>query len=139
MPVSDSLNALLRELCQNGLTDGDVVQVEPISGDMTRNNRPHLAEDEAFGEYFQSVNLGKRSIVLNLNDEDRPDAAKRLVDAADVVVENFRVGTMERIGFSYETLSEHNSGLIYASIRGFGNSRGGESLHADRPAFDLIA
>lgn len=117
----------------------DVVKIEPPSGDMTRDNPPHLQDDEAFGGYFQSVNRGKRSVVLDLKSESGLDAAKRLVDDADVVVENFRVGTMDRLGLSYETLSERNPGLIYASIRGFGDPRGGESPHAERPAFDLIA
>lgn len=117
----------------------DVVKIEPPSGDMTRDNPPHMQDDEAFGGYFQSVNRGKRSVVLDLKSESGLETAKRLVDDADVLVENFRVGTMDRLGLSYETLSERNPELIYASIRGFGDPRGGESPHADRPAFDLIA
>lgn len=117
----------------------DVVKVEPPSGDMTRDNPPHMQPSEAFGGYFQSVNRGKRSVVLDLKSDEGLEAAKRLTDEADVVVENFRVGTMDRLGLSYESLSERNPELIYASIRGFGDPRGGESPHADRPAFDLIA
>jgi succinyl-CoA:mesaconate CoA transferase len=117
----------------------DVVKIEPPGGEMTRDNPPHLHEDEPFGGYFQSVNRSKRSLVIDLKSEDGLETAKCLVDDADVVVENFRVGTMDRLGLSYETLSERNEGLVYASIRGFGDPRGGESPHADRPAFDLIA
>lgn len=117
----------------------DVVKVEPPGGEMTRDYPPHLKPDEAFGGYFQSVNRSKRSVVIDLKSESGLETAKRLVDDADVVVENFRVGTMDRLGLSYETLSERNEGLVYASIRGFGDPRGGESPHADRPAFDLIA
>jgi len=117
----------------------DVVKIEPPSGDMTRDNPPHMQEDEAFGGYFQSVNRSKRSVVLDLKSESGLEAAKRLVDDADVLVENFRVGTMDRLGLSYETLRDRNPGLVYASIRGFGDPRGGESPHADRPAFDVIA
>jgi succinyl-CoA:mesaconate CoA transferase len=117
----------------------DVVKVEPPDGDMTRDSQPHLHEGEAYGGYFQSVNRSKRSIVLDLKDDRDLKRAKQLIDEADVVIENFRIGTMERLGLSYETLRERNPGLIYASIRGFGDPRGGESPHADRPAFDLIA
>lgn len=117
----------------------DVVKVEPPRGDMTRDNPPHLAEDEAYGGYFHSVNRSKRSVVLDLKSDDGVAAAKTLIEDADVVVENFRVGTMDRLGLSYETLREFNPGIVYASIRGFGDPRAGRSPYADRPAFDLIA
>lgn len=117
----------------------DVIKIEPPRGDMTRDNQPHLEEEEAYGGYFHSVNRNKRSVVLDLKSTAGREAFFNLVSDADVVVENFRTGTMEKLGLSYETLSERNSGLVYASIRGFGDPRGGESPYADRPAFDLIA
>lgn len=117
----------------------DIVKVEPPRGDMTRTNQPHLTEEEAYGGYFQSVNRNKRSVVLDLKTEEGRTAFLTLVEEADVLVENFRAGTMDRLGLAYETLRDRNPGLVYASIRGFGDPRGGESPYADRPAFDLIA
>ncbi|MCY4729936.1 CoA transferase [Natronomonas gomsonensis] len=117
----------------------NVVKVEPPQGDMTRSNPPHLKDDEAYGGYFQSVNRNKRSLVLNLKDDTDREAFEGLVAEADVLVENYRTGTMERLGLPYEDLSEDNPGLVYASIRGFGDPRTSESPYAERPAFDLIA
>ena len=117
----------------------NVVKVEPPDGDMTRSNPPHLKENEAYGGYFQSVNRNKRSVVLNLKDDADREALEGLVAEADVLVENYRTGTMERLGLPYEDLCEDNPELVYASIRGFGDPRTGESPYAERPAFDLIA
>jgi succinyl-CoA:mesaconate CoA transferase len=117
----------------------DVVKVEPPDGDGTRTSRPHLRDDEAYGGYFNSVNRNKRSVVLDLKSEGGRDALLALVDDADVLVENYRQGTMERLDLAYETLAERNPGLVYASIRGYGDPRTGESPYASRPAFDLVA
>jgi succinyl-CoA:mesaconate CoA transferase len=117
----------------------DVVKVEPPRGDMTRDNPPHLQDDEAYGGYFHSVNRNKRSVVIDLKSEAGRDTLREMVADADVLVENFKVGTMDRLGLSYESLSEINPGLVYATIRGFGDPRSGESPYADRPAFDIIA
>ena len=117
----------------------DVIKVERPQGDLTRTNPPHLENGEAYGGYFNSVNRNKRSVVLDLKSEEGVATLKDLVAEADVLVENFRVGTMERLGLSYEALEEVNPELVYASIRGFGDPRGGESPHAERPAFDIIA
>lgn len=117
----------------------DVVKVEPPSGDMTRDNQPRLKDDEAYGGYFHSVNRNKRSVVIDLKSTEGREAFLELVSDADVVVENFRTRTMDKLELSYETLSKRNPGLVYASIRGFGDPRGGESPYANRPAFDLIA
>jgi succinyl-CoA:mesaconate CoA transferase len=117
----------------------DVVKIEPPRGDMTRTNPPHIEENEAYGGYFHSVNRNKRSICLNLKEEAGRDVFLEMVDDADIIFENFKVGTMERLGLSYETLKQRNPGLIYATIRGFGDPRSGESPYAERPAFDIIA
>ena len=117
----------------------DVVKVEPPRGDMTRDNPPHLDDDEAYGGYFHSVNRNKRSVVIDLKSEAGKETLRGMVADADVLVENFKVGTMDRLGLSYESLREINSGLVYGSIRGFGDPRSGESPYADRPAFDIIA
>lgn len=117
----------------------DVIKVEPPHGDMTRENEPHLEDDEAYGGYFHSVNRNKRSIVIDLKTEEGKETLRELVKDGDVLVENFRTGTMEKLDVPYEDLKEINPGLVYASIRGFGDPRVGESPYADRPAFDLIA
>jgi succinyl-CoA:mesaconate CoA transferase len=117
----------------------DVVKIEPPRGDMTRDNPPHLTDDDAYGGYFHSVNRNKRSVVIDLKSEEGLETLRGMVEDADVLVENFKAGTMDRLGLSYESLSEINPGLVYAAIRGFGDPRSGGSPYADRPAFDIIA
>jgi crotonobetainyl-CoA:carnitine CoA-transferase CaiB-like acyl-CoA transferase len=118
----------------------DVVKVEsPNGGDPMRDAGPFAPGDElrAFGGYFQRVNRNKRSLVLDLKSEDGPVALRRLAGDADVVVENFRAGVMERLGVGYDALRDESPRLVYASIRGFGDPRTGRSPHVDRPAVDV--
>jgi len=141
--VLDLTQMLAGPYCTMLLADmgADVVKVERPGGDLIRENPPYVndPESEPYGGYFQSVNRGKRSIELDLrNDGDREDLLT-LVDEADVLVESYRAGTMESFGLSYETLSERNPGLVYASIRGYGDPRCGETDQQDCPAFDLVA
>ncbi|MDQ6649142.1 MAG: CoA transferase [Actinomycetota bacterium] len=119
----------------------DVVKVESLTGDATRGYGPFAADDDlhAYGGYFQSVNRNKRSIALDLKAAGGRDAALRLSAAADIVIENFRVGAMDRLGLSYETLQAANPRLVYAAIRGFGDPRSGVSPYQSWPAFDVIA
>jgi crotonobetainyl-CoA:carnitine CoA-transferase CaiB-like acyl-CoA transferase len=126
------------------LTDlgADVVKVEPPSGDRTRTLGPHRLGDDpeqALGGYFQSVNRGKRSIVLDLKTAAGSSEFLRLVRVADVVVENYSAGVMERMGLSYEVLAEVNPRLVYAALRGFGDIRSGKSPYESWPAFDIVA
>ena len=109
-----------------------VTKVEPPGGDTTRSWGPPY--DEA-GEatYFQSVNRNKESLVLNLTEPEDLERARRLALEADVLVENFRPGVMEKFGLDYEQLREGNPALIYCSITGFGRGAG-ETL----PGFDLL-
>ena len=98
----------------------DVVKIErPPTGDLSRTSFPN---DPAGlqGPVFCSLNRNKRSIVLDLRKQEAKDAVLRLIDEADVVVNNFRAGVMERMGFSYETLAARNPRLIYAVGTGFG-------------------
>ena len=119
----------------------DIVKVEPPAGDVTRQAGPKRATDtdEGLTGYFQSINRGKRSIVLNLR--DLPDKATflELVKTADVVVENYRAGVMDRLGLNYEVLAEINPRLVYGTLRGFGDPRSGESPYTNWPAFDVVA
>jgi len=119
----------------------DVVKVERPGGDLIRSNPPHVedADTEPYGGYFQSVNRGKRSLELDLATDADREAFLSLVERADVVVENFKAGTMEKFDCGYETLRERNPQLIYSSIRGFGDPRTGETERQGQPSFDLIA
>jgi crotonobetainyl-CoA:carnitine CoA-transferase CaiB-like acyl-CoA transferase len=111
----------------------DVVKVErPGEGDETRAWGPPSAGGEA--AYFLAVNRGKRSVALDLARPEGQEVVRRLARAADVVVENFRPGTAERLGAGYEQLAPENPGLVYCSISGFGSERG--SL--GRPGYDFV-
>ena len=116
----------------------DVVKIESPEGDLTRAASP-LPNGAPFGGYFQSVNRNKRSVVLDLKDGEGRETLVRLVPHTHVLVENFRAGVMDRLGLSYEALRELNPALVYASVRGFGDPRGGESPYAEWPAFDVTA
>lgn len=121
-----------------------VIKVEPPGGDMTRATGPHLpdslrVENGGFGSYFASINRGKESIVLDLKQESGKDVLLRLIRNADVLIENYRAGVMERLGLGFEALVEHNPRLVYAALRGFGDRRGGESPYGDWPAYDPVA
>lgn len=119
----------------------DVVKIEPPRGDGTRTTGPFRVGDgpEALGGYFQSVNRGKRSVVLNLKDPADRDRLLDLVRVADVLVENYSAGVMDRLGLSYERLSAENPRLVYGAIRGFGDPRSGASPYQDWPAYDIVA
>ncbi|PXW31844.1 UNVERIFIED_CONTAM: crotonobetainyl-CoA:carnitine CoA-transferase CaiB-like acyl-CoA transferase [Williamsia faeni] len=118
----------------------DVLKVESPAGDLSRWAGPFHADDteHAFGGYFQSVNRGKRSVVLDLKTEEGAAALRAIAAEADVLVENFTAGVMERLGLSYESLSADNPRLIYATVRGFGDQRSGESPYLAWPAFDVV-
>jgi len=141
--VIDFTQMLAGPFCTQLLADqgAEVIKIEPVEGEESRNAGPFRPEDElrAFGGYFASVNRNKRSIGLNLKDPTARDIALKLVDSADVVVENYRAGVMDRLGLSYETLRERNPRLVYAAIRGFGDPRTGKSPYSEWPAFDVVA
>src|SRR3546814_3269401 len=80
-----------------------------------------LDERREISGYYQSVYRNKKSIALDLKTPDGRDVLMKLIDRADVVVENYRAGVMERLGMSYEKLWARNPRLIYAAIRGFGD------------------
>jgi crotonobetainyl-CoA:carnitine CoA-transferase CaiB-like acyl-CoA transferase len=132
--VLDLTQMVAGPLCTMLLGDlgADVVKVEPPDGDAARHigvNRPCGQSD-----YFLSVNRNKRSIVLDLKAAQGVEALKALAAEADVVVENFRPGTMEKLGIGYEVLRADNKRLIYCGLTGFGSS----GPYADRPALDPV-
>ncbi len=95
----------------------DVIKVESPEGDGMRNWPPHNA---GYSENFASLNRGKKSVVLDLKDGKQLESARRLCLSADVVLENFRPGVMQRLGLGYEALSKAKPSLIYCSISAFG-------------------
>ncbi len=110
----------------------EVVKLErPGSGDETRSWGPPWSDGEA--TYFLSVNRNKTSRVVDLASEDGRREARELVATCDVVVENFRPGTMDRLGLGYDDLSAARPGLVYCSVTGFGAGGG-----ADLPGYDLV-
>ncbi|MFJ8002445.1 CaiB/BaiF CoA transferase family protein [Streptomyces sp. NPDC096310] len=121
---------------QLALHGADVIKVEiPESGDLARQ----LGADRALGEEllgasFLAQNAGKRSLTLNLKDPDGRAALLRAVREADVLLENFRPGVMDRLGVGRKTLSAENPRLVYCAISGFGQT----GPLRDRPAYDQI-
>src|SRR5688572_6016954 len=118
-----------------------VIKIEPPGGDLTRGKGPFLPDDELrdFGGYFQSINRNKRSVVLDLSSESDRERLLGLIVEADILVENFRPGVMEKWNLGYERLAALNPRLVYGAIRGFGDPRTGRSPLANWPAFDVIA
>ena len=124
--VLDLSRVLAGPYCTMLLADlgADVIKVErPGEGDETRSWGPPYAGGES--AYFLSVNRGKRSVALDLARPEAHEALLRLGRGADVVVENFRPGTAERIGAGYERLARENPQLVYCSITGYGDERPG--------------
>src|SRR5690606_36029896 len=101
-------------LLQNGAT---VTKVEPPSGDWSRGIGLAI---EGLTALTVVNNLGKRSICVDAANHQGRDVIRRLAGEADVLVESFRPGVMDRLGFSYESLAQMNPGLIYVSVTGFG-------------------
>ena len=111
----------------------DVIKVEKPTGDDSRRFVPPEIGGEAAA--YMMMNRNKRGIALNLKDPEALEVLRRLLAEADVVIENYRKGTMEKLGLSYEELAKVNPRLIYCEISGFGRT----GPYADRGGFDLIA
>jgi formyl-CoA transferase len=121
-----------------------VIKIEPPGGDNTRLFGPFAAgqvpvPEGGYGGYFGSTNRNKESIVIDLKSEAGKETLRRLVAKADILIENFRAGVMERLGIGYEALAEINPRLVYGTIRGFGDPRSGRSPYAEWPAYDIVA
>ena len=111
----------------------DVIKIEPPQGDDTRAWTPPAKGTEA--TYFLSVNRNKRSVVLNLKKPEDLETARRLILSCDVLVENYRPGTMDKLGLGYEALKGIHPRLIYAAISGFGQT----GPYASLSGYDVIA
>src|ERR671931_472384 len=133
--VVDLTRALAGPYCTLLLGDmgADVIKIElPGTGDETRQWGPPFVEGES--SYFMSVNRNKRSVTLDLKSDAGLEALRRLAKSADVLVENFRPGTMERLGLSYDQARTLNPSLVYCSVSGFGQT----GPRARQPAYDAI-
>ena len=109
----------------------DVIKVEGPTGDDTRTWMPPVRD--GVSTYYLGVNRNKRSVLLDLKRPDDAAAAQELAARADVVLENFRPGSLARFGLDYEAVARSNPAVVYASITGFGPGRG-----ASLPGYDLI-
>ncbi|MCZ6610719.1 MAG: CaiB/BaiF CoA-transferase family protein [Alphaproteobacteria bacterium] len=112
----------------------DVIKVEKVpGGDDTRRMVPPVIDGESAA--FMMLNRNKRGIAIDLKNADGKAVMRRMLETADVVIENYRQGTMERLGLGYDELRKDNPGLIYCELSGFGRT----GPYAERGGFDLIA
>jgi crotonobetainyl-CoA:carnitine CoA-transferase CaiB-like acyl-CoA transferase/flavin reductase (DIM6/NTAB) family NADH-FMN oxidoreductase RutF len=141
--VLDLSRMLSGPYCTMHLADhgAEVIKIEGLTGDSSRGNGPFRDDDPEhdWAGYFVSLNRGKKSVQLDLKSQEGKAAFRALAATADVVVENFRPGVMDRLDLSYESLAEANPRLVYAAIRGFGDPRTGESPYANWPSYDVVA
>jgi len=136
LKVIELAHIMAGPVCGQLLADmgADVIKVEKVpGGDDTRRMVPPEVDGESAA--FMILNRNKRGTAINLKSEDGRSVLRRLLATADVVIENYRVGTMEGLGLGFESLHQQNPGLIYCQITGFGRT----GPYADRPGFDLIA
>ena len=133
--VLDLTRALAGPFCTLMLGDygADVIKIEiPGSGDDTRTWGPPFIGDES--AYFLSINRNKRSLTLNFKDDRAKQIFLKLSKDADVVVENFTPGVMERFGLGYDDVKAINPGIVFCSVSGFGQT----GPYRSRPAYDQI-
>lgn len=109
----------------------EIIKVEPPSGDQTRSWAPPYIN--GMSAYFLSANRNKRSIALDLKSDQGKEVFERLVKTADVLIENFRPGTMEKLGFDFGTVKGMNPGIIYCSLSGYGQT----GPQKNWPGYDL--
>ena len=141
--VLDLSRMLSGPYCTMHLADhgAEVIKIESAAGDTSRGNGPFRDDDPScdWAGYFVSLNRGKKSIHLDLKSARGCAQFRALVSTADVLVENFRPGVMDRLGLAYESLAATNPKLVYAAIRGFGDPRTGASPYANWPSYDVVA
>ena len=132
--VIDLTRVLSGPFCTMILGDlgADVIKIEPPKGDPVRAQGTMT---DGHSGYFAGFNRNKRSVVLDLYGEEGKMVLRRLLAGADVLVENFRPGTLDRMGLDPGALKALNPRLIVASVNGYGSS----GPYVDRPAFDFIA
>lgn len=133
--VLDLSRVLAGPYCTMILADmgAEVIKIErPVQGDDSRAFAPFVGDESA---YFMSLNRGKKSVVLDLKEDKDKEIFWTLVLKSDILVENFRPGTMEKLGIGYEEIKKRNPRLIYAAISGFGHS----GPYSKKAAYDMLA
>jgi formyl-CoA transferase/CoA:oxalate CoA-transferase len=133
--ILDLTRILSGPFCTMKLGDmgAEVIKIEqPVTGDETRRWGPPFVHGES--AYFLSVNRNKKSVTLDLKSKQGKRILAGLIGRSDVVVENFRAGVMEKLGFSYRNMRRINPGIIYCSISGYGQT----SSRSHKPSYDLI-
>jgi formyl-CoA transferase len=136
MLVVDLSRILSGPVCTMLLADmgAQVIKVEPPPwGDDSRKWGPPFVG--GMSTYFQSVNRNKKSLGLNLQSEAGRQVLWKLIDRADILIENFKPGVLERLGFGYETVSKRRPEIVYCSISGFGQT----GPYRSRPGYDVVA
>jgi crotonobetainyl-CoA:carnitine CoA-transferase CaiB-like acyl-CoA transferase len=134
--VLDLSRILAGPYCAMTLGDlgADVIKVEhPVGGDLTRGWGPPFT-DSGLSAYFLSANRNKRSLTLDLSSDSGRGVLRDLIRGSDVLLENFRAGTLARWGFGWETLTELRPDLVYCSVTGFGS----DGPHADEAGYDFM-
>ncbi|MEE2774643.1 MAG: CoA transferase [Pseudomonadota bacterium] len=141
--VIDLTRMLSGPYCTMVLADhgAEVIKIEDDKGDTSRFNGPYKKYDKCkeWAGYFVSLNRNKKSIQIDLKSKSGIENFRLLVRSADVLVENFRPGVMEKLGLSFEELHKLNPRLVYGAIRGFGDPRSGKSPYNDWPSYDVVA
>jgi crotonobetainyl-CoA:carnitine CoA-transferase CaiB-like acyl-CoA transferase len=133
--VVDLSRILAGPYCSMMLGDmgAEVIKIEPVEeGDGTRGWGPPFLQGES--AYFLSVNRNKKSLTLDLKQKEGQYILKELIQRSDVVLENFRPGTLDKLGFGYETVRELNPRVVYCSISGFGHT----GPYKNKPGFDVV-
>jgi CoA:oxalate CoA-transferase len=116
----------------------EVIHIEPPQGDDAREYGPFIGQvDKDHSGYFISLNRNKKSMVLNLRHEKGKEILRELIEVSDVIIENYRPGTMRNLGFAWEEVQLMNPRIIYASISGFGHDTLPE--YSNRPSYDVVA
>src|SRR5277367_2374984 len=100
----------------------EVIKIEAITGDITRRSRQAISASGEFSALFVSTNRGKRSLALDLKRPEAAEIMRKLITSSDVLVQSFRPGTMERLGFGEPAIRTDNPRLIYVSISGVGET-----------------
>ena len=133
--VIDLTRVVAGPYCASILGDlgAKVIKIEnPIGGDDSRSYAPHVNGEST---YFANLNRNKKGITLNLKHEKGKEIFKELVKNADIVIENYRPGVMDKLGLGYDELKKINNQLIYAAVSGFGSY----GPYSARPGYDIIS
>ncbi len=112
---------------------GEVVKIESPKGDETRSWGPPFNRSK-ISSYFQSANRGKKSVVADFSRHEDLEMVKNLASRADVIIENFKVGGLQKFGLDYPKIKEINPNVIYCSVTGFGQT----GPYANRPGYDFV-